>query len=135
MAPEVFFLVFFPPHLSLSGVKGMPSRSVGRWQYSLINGQLPTSSHNYSFQIIKLGALNVTRQRSDSSNQLRVPCVKTSFYLRRCREVKTITANCQQLNVRLRLFSHAESKDRLLKAFAALWTVPLRILTAPPTDG
>lgn len=56
--------------LPLPGVKGMVSASVGWWQYSLINGQLPTSSHNYSFQIIKLGTLNVKRERSDSSNQL-----------------------------------------------------------------
>lgn len=59
----------------------MLSACVGWWQYSLINGQLPTSSHNYSFQIIKLGTLNVKRERSDSSNQLRVPSVKISFLL------------------------------------------------------
>lgn len=68
-------------HLSLSRVKGMLSVCAGWWQYSLINGQLPTSSHNYSFQIIKLGALNVKRERSDSSNQLRVPFVKISLLL------------------------------------------------------
>lgn len=38
------------------------SASDGWWQYSLIIEQLTTSSHNYSFQIIKLGTLNVKRK-------------------------------------------------------------------------
>lgn len=55
--------------------------TVGWWQYSLINGQLATSSHNYSFQIIKLGTLNVKCELSDSSNRLGVLSAKILFPL------------------------------------------------------
>lgn len=39
---------------------------------ALTNGQLTTSSHNYTFQIIKLAAMNVKYKLSDSSNQLKL---------------------------------------------------------------
>lgn len=72
---------FFFPHIFPSGVTGMLRATVAWWQYSLINGQLATSSHNYSFQIIKLSTLNVKRELSDSSNRLGVLSEKILFPL------------------------------------------------------
>lgn len=53
--------------------------SIGWWQYSLINEQLTTSSHNYSFRLIKLGTLNVKHEPSDLSNRPRIPSVEKYF--------------------------------------------------------
>lgn len=53
--------------------------SVGWWQYPLINEQLTTSSHNYSFRIIKLGTLNVKHEPRDFSNRPGIISVEKYF--------------------------------------------------------